>query len=167
MLTYCAGPASFGSFRAGRNSGKGSSLWYASRNCFGRGTWSLAIPAKPSSPEIPLPRGWPSRVKSAILHVISLGQFTLAYTRGWAATPSCSRSRPSRMCSVSAWRPPRGPHGPSWPSFPGWQVAWLTRTNEPRVLCEITGQLSVLTLRQSPLAKPTWPGRESRRLGSL
>ena len=43
------------------------------------------MPAKSSSPEIPLPRSWPSRVKSAVLHAISLGQFTLAYTRGWAA----------------------------------------------------------------------------------
>ena len=51
------------------------------------------MPAKPSSPEIPLPRGWPARVKSAILHVISLGQFTLAYTRGWAANSPNSRIR--------------------------------------------------------------------------
>ena len=51
------------------------------------------MPAKPSSPEIPLPRGWPSRVKSAILHVISLGQFTLAYTRGWAANSPNARIR--------------------------------------------------------------------------
>ena len=51
------------------------------------------MPIKSSSPEIPLPRGWPSRVKSAILHVISLGQFTLAYTRGWAANSPNSRIR--------------------------------------------------------------------------
>ena len=51
------------------------------------------MPAKSSSPEIPLPRGWPSRVKSAILHVISLAQFTLAYTRGWAANSPNSRIR--------------------------------------------------------------------------
>ena len=31
---------------------------------------------------IPLPRGWPRRVRSATLHVISLAQFALAYTRG-------------------------------------------------------------------------------------
>jgi hypothetical protein len=43
------------------------------------------MPAKPSSPEIPLSRGWSSRVKSAILDVVNLAQFTLAYTRGWAA----------------------------------------------------------------------------------
>ena len=51
------------------------------------------MPAKPSSREFPLPRGWPSRVRSAILHVISLGQFTLAYTRGWAANSPNSRIR--------------------------------------------------------------------------
>ena len=33
---------------------------------------------------IPLPRGWPQCVKSAMLHVISLAQFALAHTRGWA-----------------------------------------------------------------------------------
>lgn len=34
--------------------------------------------------KIPLPRGWPECVRSAMLHVISLAQFALAYTRGWA-----------------------------------------------------------------------------------
>jgi len=29
-----------------------------------------------------LPRKWPLRVKSALLHVISLAQFATAYTRG-------------------------------------------------------------------------------------
>jgi len=51
------------------------------------------MPAKSSPPEIPLPRSWPSRVKSAVLHVISLAQFTLAYTRGWAANSINSRIR--------------------------------------------------------------------------
>ena len=51
------------------------------------------MPAKPSSPEIPLLHGWPSRVKSAILHVINLAQFTLAYSQGWAANSSNSRVR--------------------------------------------------------------------------
>ncbi|MHC4177496.1 MAG: hypothetical protein ACYSWU_08320 [Planctomycetota bacterium] len=36
---------------------------------------------------------WPSRVRSAILDAISLGQFTLAYTRGWAANSPNSRVR--------------------------------------------------------------------------
>jgi hypothetical protein len=51
------------------------------------------MPIKPSSPPIPLPRGWPSRVKSAILHAISSAQFTLAYARGWAANSPNSRIR--------------------------------------------------------------------------
>ncbi len=51
------------------------------------------MPAKPSLPAIPLPRDWPSRVKSAILHVISLAQFTAAYTRGWAANSVNTRIR--------------------------------------------------------------------------
>ena len=51
------------------------------------------MPAKSASPVIPLPRAWPSRVRSAILHVISLAQFTVAYTRGWAADGANSRIR--------------------------------------------------------------------------
>jgi len=51
------------------------------------------MPAKSSLPEIPLPRDWSSRVKSAILHVISLAQFSLAYTRGWAANSPNARIR--------------------------------------------------------------------------
>jgi putative transposase len=51
------------------------------------------MPAKSSSPDISVPRGWHAHVKSAILHVISLAQFTLAYTRGWAANSPNSRIR--------------------------------------------------------------------------
>ena len=40
-----------------------------------------------------LPRNWPSSVKSAILHVISLAQFATAYTRGWAANSPNARIR--------------------------------------------------------------------------
>ena len=32
-------------------------------------------------PRIPVPHDWPCRVKSTILHVISLAQFAMAYTR--------------------------------------------------------------------------------------
>ena len=35
-------------------------------------------------PSIPLPNGWPRRVKATMLHVISLVQYALAYTRSWA-----------------------------------------------------------------------------------
>ena len=51
------------------------------------------MPAKSSTPAIPLRRGWSSHVKSAMLHVISLAQLTLTYTRGWAANSPNSRVR--------------------------------------------------------------------------
>jgi len=51
------------------------------------------MPAKSSTPAIPLPRGWSSQVKSVMLHVISLAQFALAYTRGWAANRPNARVR--------------------------------------------------------------------------
>ena len=35
--------------------------------------------------DIPLPTGWAKNVKAAVLHVISVAQFALTYTRGWAA----------------------------------------------------------------------------------
>jgi len=38
-----------------------------------------------SLPDLPVPSGWPRNVKSAVLHVTSLAQFALTYTRGWAA----------------------------------------------------------------------------------
>jgi len=37
-----------------------------------------------SSQGIPLPRGWPRHVKSAMSHVIALAQYAVAYTRSWA-----------------------------------------------------------------------------------
>ena len=42
---------------------------------------------------IPLPRGWPHSVKSAMLHVISLAQFGMAYTPGWAVSTPIARMR--------------------------------------------------------------------------
>ena len=42
---------------------------------------------------IRLPRGWPQSVKSATLHVISLAQFSMAYTRGWAVNCPIARLR--------------------------------------------------------------------------
>src|SRR5580700_8373723 len=51
------------------------------------------MPKKEPQKRIPLPRGWPKMVKSAVLHVISLGQFTMAYTRGWAADSPNTRVR--------------------------------------------------------------------------
>ena len=34
---------------------------------------------------LPLPRGWPRRVRSAVVHVISLARTSLALTQGWAS----------------------------------------------------------------------------------
>ena len=36
-------------------------------------------------PKIPLPKGWPSHVKSGVLHIISLAHFSITHARGWAA----------------------------------------------------------------------------------
>ena len=44
-------------------------------------------------PRIHLPRGWPRRVRSAMLHVIALGQYTVAYTRSWAVNGRIARVR--------------------------------------------------------------------------
>ncbi len=40
-----------------------------------------------------LPAGWPQHARSAILHVVSLAQFALAYTRGWAVNSQVTRVR--------------------------------------------------------------------------
>src|SRR5262245_9561491 len=42
---------------------------------------------------VPLPAGWPKRVRSGVVHVMSLAAATLAATRGWAATHVSSRVR--------------------------------------------------------------------------
>ena len=34
---------------------------------------------------IPLPKGWPRSIRSAVIHTISLAQFSLTHTRSWAA----------------------------------------------------------------------------------
>jgi transposase InsO family protein len=43
------------------------------------------MPAKSIFPAIPLPRAWPSQIRSAILHAIALAQFALVRTRSWTA----------------------------------------------------------------------------------
>ena len=45
------------------------------------------------SVRIPLPDGWRGRVRWGVLHVISLAQFALAYTRSWAVNSSIARVR--------------------------------------------------------------------------
>ncbi len=43
--------------------------------------------------KIPLPEGWPSHVKSAVLHIISLAHFSITHARGWAANSVSERVR--------------------------------------------------------------------------
>lgn len=45
------------------------------------------------SPRSPLPKGWPTRVKSAMLHVISLAQDAPVYTHSWAVDSTSARVR--------------------------------------------------------------------------
>ena len=42
---------------------------------------------------IPPPAGWSQHARSATLHVISLAQFALAYTRGWVVNSQVARVR--------------------------------------------------------------------------
>ncbi len=57
--------------------------------------------------KIPLPRGWSQHARSAMLHVISLAQFALAYTRGWAVNSQVARVRlkaeNDRLRQQAAW----------------------------------------------------------------
>ena len=46
-----------------------------------------------SRTRIPLPKPWPSRVRSGVLHAISLARFSLIYTRSWAANSWNARIR--------------------------------------------------------------------------
>src|SRR5438093_1530303 len=39
----------------------------------------------PLSASLPLPRGWPRRVRSAVVQVISLARTSLALAQGWAS----------------------------------------------------------------------------------
>ncbi len=46
-----------------------------------------------NAPGIPLPAGWSEHARTAMLHVISLAQFAVAYTRGWAVNSQVARVR--------------------------------------------------------------------------
>ncbi len=54
--------------------------------------------AKEDAPKIALPKGWNDNVKSAMLHVISLARFGMAYAHGWAANSVNSRIRLKAKC---------------------------------------------------------------------
>ncbi len=45
------------------------------------------------APRIPLPNGWSQRVRSAVIHAISLAHFSLTSTRSWAANSWNARIR--------------------------------------------------------------------------
>jgi len=47
----------------------------------------------PSLSDVPLPSGWASNVRSAVLHVISLAQYAMVTVRGWAANSLNARVR--------------------------------------------------------------------------
>ena len=47
----------------------------------------------PSLPDVSLPSGWASNVKTAVLHVISLAQYARVTARGWAANSLNARVR--------------------------------------------------------------------------
>jgi putative transposase len=51
-----------------------------------------------SRPRIPLPKQWSSRVRSGVLHAISLAHFSLTYTRSWAANSWNARIRLKQEC---------------------------------------------------------------------
>ena len=42
---------------------------------------------------IPLPRRWPARIKSGILHAISFADLAITHARGWAADAVNPRAR--------------------------------------------------------------------------
>src|SRR5436190_372235 len=43
--------------------------------------------------KLPLPRGWPRRVRSAMLHVMCLARYAAVSTRSWAADSGNARVR--------------------------------------------------------------------------
>ena len=51
------------------------------------------MPGKPSSPSLRLPRQWKKRVRSAVLHAISLAQFALTSARGQIQRRDHARDR--------------------------------------------------------------------------
>jgi len=48
-----------------------------------------------SNIRVPLPKGWPRTIRSAVIHTISLAQFSLTHTRSWAANNWRARIRES------------------------------------------------------------------------
>ena len=51
------------------------------------------MPSKKNQPQISLPKSWNKFVKSGMIHVFSLAQYALIYSRSWAADSSNQRVR--------------------------------------------------------------------------
>ena len=51
-----------------------------------------------SLPDVPLPSGWASNVKSAVLYVTSLAHYAITCARGWAASSINARVRLAACC---------------------------------------------------------------------
>ncbi len=49
--------------------------------------------ATPADLRLPLPKGWPQRIRSAVIHVISLAHFSLTFARSVAANSINARIR--------------------------------------------------------------------------
>ena len=56
------------------------------------------MPSRSKLPQIPLPKSWGTRVKSAVLHVLALAQYALTYSRSWAADSTNQRVRLKAEC---------------------------------------------------------------------
>ena len=57
------------------------------------------MPAPYDPRQIPLPKGWTARVRSAVLHIISLARFTLTAARGCAANKATRLERLADRCA--------------------------------------------------------------------
>src|SRR5207247_3390008 len=51
------------------------------------------MPALPRDHDIPLPKAWPRRVRSAVIQTISLARTSVTHTRSWAANHFNERVR--------------------------------------------------------------------------
>ncbi len=59
--------------------------------------WEAIMPVQQARPRLSLPSGWHGRVKSAVLHTISLVHFSIVHARGMAAVHIRRRVRLSAV----------------------------------------------------------------------
>ena len=60
------------------------------------------MPVKQTRPSIPLPSGWRGRVKSAVLHTISLAHFSIVHAREMAAGHIRRRARLAQLYGLKS-----------------------------------------------------------------